>query len=103
MAAPAIGFTTRFPLDPSILGPGSSATIDISPTTDHDVIQAILANTPFPDRQIDIGSIGVNATTGNVSFAAGPGTVGFQASASLKTGMGVFKSAADAIKSLQLD
>jgi hypothetical protein len=92
-----------FLLDPAILGTGSAASIGISTATAADVLTAILNNTPLPARELPLGNIDVGASTEMVSLKAGPGTVGFQASAGTKTGIGVFNSAAAAIQSLQLD
>ena len=97
----------EFTLDPNILGPGSAAKVDVSLTTDADVLQAIVDDKPFPTRtngKIELGSIMLEAQGGNqVKFDAGQGTVGFDFSASFKTGAGVFDQPADAIGSLQLN
>lgn len=99
--------STKFQLDKTITAAGSSATIDIGATTDHDVLQAILENKPFPDRpdgKIELGRVELKAETGKTfAFNAGQTTIGFQASAEFKTGLGVFDGAADAIGSLQLE
>jgi hypothetical protein len=98
--------STKFQLDKTIVGPEGTLSIDIGVATDHDVITAILEMKPFPDRpngRIELGSIELKGETGkNFVFDAGQTTVGFQASADFKTGLGVFNSAADAITSLQL-
>jgi hypothetical protein len=99
--------STKFQLDKTIVAPGGSITVDIGASTSHDVVDAILENKPFPDRpdgKIEIGSIDLKAETGKTfAFNAGPSTIGFTASAELKTGMGVFNSAADALASLDLE
>ena len=99
--------STKFQLDKTITAAGSSATIDIGTSTDHDVLQAILDNKPFPDRpdgKIELGRVELKAETGKeFAFNAGQTTIGFQASAEFKTGLGVFDVAADAISSLQLE
>jgi hypothetical protein len=99
--------STKFQLDKTIVTPGGSVTVDIGASTDHDVLDAILENKPFPDRpdgKIELGSIDLNAETGKTfAFNAGQTTIGFQASAEFKTGLGVFSSAADAIGALQLE
>jgi len=98
--------SNKFQLDKTITAAGASVTIDISASTDHDVLQAILDNKPFParpDGKIELGRIGLEAETGKTfEFNAGQTTIGFQASAAFKTGLGVFDSSTDAIASLQL-
>ena len=99
--------STKFQLDKTIVAPGGSVTVDIGASTDHDVLDAILENKPFPDRpagKIELGSIDLNAETGKTfAFNAGQTTIGFKASAEFKTGLGVFNAASDAIGSLQLE
>lgn len=99
--------STKFQLDKTIVAPEGSLTIDIGAATDHDVIDAILENKPFPDRpdgEIELGRIDVKGETGKTfAFNAGQTTIGFSASADLKTGLGVFNAAADAIAALPLE
>lgn len=106
MATTSPGFLKEFNLDPNILGPGSAASVSVSATTDAGVLQAILADKPFPSRpggKIELGSIMLQAKSGSqVAFNAGQGSVSFDFSASFHTGLGVFDQAADAIGSLQL-
>ncbi len=97
----------EFQLPAGILGPGSAEKVSVSLTTDSDVLQAILTDSAFPTRpngKIELGSVMLEASGGNqVRFNAGQGTVGFDFSASFKTGVGVYDQPADAIGSLQLD
>jgi hypothetical protein len=99
--------STKFQLDKTIVAPGGSATVDIGASSDHDVLDAILENKPFPDRpegKIELGSIDLKAETGKTfAFNAGQTTIGFHASAEFKTGLGVFNDATDAIGALQLE
>src|SRR5438067_8751635 len=98
--------STKFQLDKSIVVPGGSVTVDIGASTAHDVVEAILANSPFPDRpegKIELGSIELTAEAGkSFTFNAGQTTVGFQASANLRSGLAVFNKPDDAINALQL-
>jgi hypothetical protein len=108
MAAPARSIIQKaFQLPTGILGPGSAPQVAVSLTTDADVLQAIVDNSAFParpDGKIELGSVMLEASGGNqVRFNAGQGTVGFDFSASFKTGVGVYDQPADAIGSLQLD
>jgi hypothetical protein len=97
---------TKFQLDKTIVSPEGSLTVEIGASADHDVITAILDEKPFPDRangKIELGSIALKGDTGkNFVFDADQTTIGFQASAEFKRGLGVFNSAADVIASLQL-
>ena len=107
MATPSPGFLKEFHLDPSILGPNSAGTVTVSPTTDAGVLQAILADKPFPVRpggKIELGSIMLQAQGGSqVAFNAGQGSISFDFSAGFHTGLGVFDQPGDAIASLQLN
>lgn len=42
--------STKFQLDKTIVAPGGSVTVDVGASTDHDVLDAILENKPFPER-----------------------------------------------------
>ena len=96
--------SSKFQLDKTVVAPGGSVTVDIGASTDHDVLDAILENKPFPDRDIALGSLEVKGETGKTfAFSAGETVVGFQASAEFKTGLGVFGKANDALGSLQLE
>jgi hypothetical protein len=100
-------FQKDFQLPSGILGPGSAENVSVSLITDADVLQAIVNDSVFPTRpngRIELGSVVLQASGGGqVSFNAGQGTVGFDFSASFKTGVGVYDQPADAISSLQLD
>jgi hypothetical protein len=102
-ANPVPAIQKSFPLDPAILGPGSAVSIGVSAATSSDVLMAIVKDTPFPERELALGSIDVGVSTDTITLQAGPGTVGFQASAGVSTGFGVFNSGAAALQSLQLD
>jgi hypothetical protein len=108
MATPSTSIFPRdFQLPSGILGPGSVEKVSVTLTTDADVLQAIVGDSVFPARpngRIELGSVVLEASGGGqVSFNAGQGTVGFDFSASFKTGVGVYDQPADAIGSLQLD
>src|SRR5215469_11874426 len=93
-AGQATAFQKSFPLDPDVLGPGSSGTLDIAGTTDADVVQAIASNSAFPTRPtgvIDLAHISFQASGGNPVFFTGGGTtVGFRFSAGVTAAAGVF-------------
>jgi hypothetical protein len=100
MAAP--GFSKQFSLDAGIF---TTATVTVSASTDANALEAILANQPFPDGDIQIGHISFSADTGNVTLnpaSVGGASVGFDLSASAQSGAGVFGKSADAIQALSL-
>ena len=104
MATPAPGFLKEFHLDPGILGPDSAEKVAVSLTPNPGVMEAILADKPFPPGKLELGSIMLQAQGGNpVTFNAGQGSIQFDFSASFHTGIGVFDQPADAIGSLQLN
>ena len=73
--------TKEFDLNSSAILPGSTAKIKLDLTTDFDVVHALANNSAFPDRQIDIGSVSVQGSTGDVKFAVGSDPITFGASA----------------------
>jgi len=97
----------EFILDHKILGIDSSEKITVSPVTDADVLDAIIHDRPFPTRpngRIEMGRIALEADPGKkIFFAAGEVSVSLSASAGIKTGMGVYDKAGDALSSLQLE
>lgn len=98
-------FERDFPLDSTILGSDSAAKLSVSGSTDHDVVQAILTDSPFPQRdRIDIGHIQFETSAGKqVKFQAGSAQVQFSLSGGVSGGAGVFSNPADALASLSLD
>lgn len=55
---PTPDFQRTFPLDTKALLPGSTSSLKLATTTAHDVLIAIAANKPFPDRPIEVSSFG---------------------------------------------
>jgi hypothetical protein len=107
MATPASPLLQKtFPLDPEIVGPGSSLDLQVGASTDADVLQAIAANQPFPARPggvIDLAHISLVASGGNpVAFTGGGTTVGFSFSAGVTAGLGIFDDPEAAMSSLNL-
>jgi hypothetical protein len=105
MASPG-EFSKDFPLDASVLAPGSSVKLTIGESTDADALAAIVKDDKFPSRNIELGHISFAADTGKgISFktaATGGATIGFRSSASFQAGIGVYGTPADAIKALNL-
>jgi len=107
MTAIAPGALQRtFPLDPNILGPGSAVSLQLTGSTDADVISAVALNQPFPTRQsgiIDLAHVSLTATGGNPVLFQGNGTtIGFAFSAGVTAGAGIFDHVKDAIAALSL-
>src|SRR5262245_30516307 len=88
----------RFLDDTSALG------IQLSGTQEADVLAAITTNQRFPERQIEIGSLKLSASTDHdISFLTGKGTVNFSASASAFAGLGVYPDPDKMLAALQLN
>jgi hypothetical protein len=103
-ATPALKKT--FPLDPAVLGSGSAATLELGGSTDADVDLAVATNQPFPTRPggiIDLAHISLTASGGNpVAFQGGGVSLGFEFSAGVTAGAGIFDDPNQAIAALNL-
>ncbi len=95
-----------FPLDPTILGSGSAAMLELGGSTDADVNLAIATNQPFPTRAngiIDLAHISLTASGGMpVAFQGGGVSLGFSFSAGVTAGVGIFDDPNNAIAALNL-
>src|SRR5439155_25851864 len=97
----------KFDLDGKILSADSAVSIELSPSTDSDVVSAILANSPFPVRpngRIELGHVLLD---GNVKFKAdkkltGSTTVAFRDSGAAGAGAEIYDDPADALRALNL-
>src|SRR5262249_53108360 len=101
MSAPT-GFSKDFSLDTGIF---STTKVTLAGSTDQNAALAILANDKFPDGNIELGHISVSADTGKVSLkpaAAGGASVSFDIAASTQSGIGIYGTAGDAMKTLKL-
>jgi len=105
-AAAAPGLKKSFALDPDVLGPNSSANLELGGTTDADVVLAVSTDTPFPDRPngiIDLAHISLNASGANpAGFQGGEVLVAFQFSAGVTAGAAIFDRPQDALAALNL-
>jgi len=101
-AAPELKKT--FLLDPHILGPKSAASLEIGGTTAPDVVLAVVGNLPFPSRPngvIALTDISLSASGGLPMAFQGDGvTLGFNFSAGVTAGAGIFDRAKDAMAAL---
>src|SRR5262247_44372 len=95
-----------FHLDPDILSPGGTATVELGSATDSDVVIATASNKTFPLRPngiIDLSHISLTASTGNhVEFEAGDVSLAFDFGASIAAGVGIFDRPDDAMRALDL-
>src|SRR5438034_5213623 len=97
----------KFDLDGKILSTGSVASVELSPSTDSDVVSAILANSPFPIRSNGRIELGHVLLDGNVKFKAdkklmGSAAVSFSFSGAAGAGAGIYDDPADALRALNL-
>ena len=101
--AAARALSKKFNLDPSILGAGSAASIELSATTASDVLEAVLKNTPFPDRQIDLAGVAFEAEAGrDVRFNGKKGMVAFRASGGAHARLAVLDKGDEVLDALAL-
>jgi len=105
MPHPILG--KSFDLDKTITLGNTSLSVEASASSDHDIFDAIVHNTPFPDRsdgKIPLASLTLKEQAGQtISLGSTGAAVTFTASADFQTGVGVFNSGTDAVGSLQLD
>src|SRR5438094_8329660 len=97
----------KFDLDGKILSADSAVSIELSPSTDSDVVSAILANSPFPIRSNGRIELGHVLLDGNVKFKAdkkltGSAAVSFSFSRAAGAGAGIYDDPADALRALNL-
>ncbi len=102
----AAALQRQFALDPDILGPGSALSLELTGATDQDVVAALATGKPLPKRPdgvLELGRIGLAASGGKaVKFNAGKTTVGFQFSAGVTAGIGVYDEPGKALDALDL-
>ena len=103
-AGPAPSLKKTYLLDPTILGPKSAAALEISGTTAPDVVLAVSANLPFPSRPDGVIKLTDISFTGSgglpVAFQGDGVTLGFDFSAGVTAGAGIYDHAKDAIAAL---
>jgi len=89
---PFSGGLIEFDKQKQFMNGDASAGIQVTADSDQDVLQAILKNLPFPDRQIELGKISVKAEGNHdILFDGSHGQVKFNGSASAFAGLGVYK------------
>ena len=92
---PTPDFQRKFPLDTAALLPGSASSLTLGTSTAADVLTAIAANKPFPDREIAVASFGFE-TGAEEKFEfgqPGAGKATFSFAAAARTRLGIFAGA----------
>lgn len=85
-----------FSLNRSLNVPGGTVTFDIKAQPGSDVLAALLANTAFPLRKIELGEISIQTQAERpIPFDAGKGTVTFSGQANVYSGIAVLDKVAD--------
>ncbi len=74
-------------------------TVDLQTARDSDVAAALLGNTPFPSRQIELAELSLSAPPGKVTL----GAVDFPNSATASWGIGVYADPSAVLRALGLD
>jgi hypothetical protein len=84
---------------------GTGATgIQITGSSDPDVLAAVAADRPFPSRQIDLGEISLQASPGkDVQFNGPKGPVSFKGGGSAFARLGVYVTDGNMLQDLGLD
>ncbi|MBI3472469.1 MAG: hypothetical protein HY013_14035, partial [Candidatus Solibacter usitatus] len=94
----------HFGKDVTFPGGTGAVGIDLPAASDPLVAAALAADTPFPDRQLELGSFHVRAEAGqDFALGDGMGQVAFSGSASAFAGLGVYPDPAELLKALPLE
>ncbi len=95
--------TRRFDLPAASLLPGSAAALELGSDASADVAQAVLANDAFPEREVQLGAISLEAEAGReVALGHSGGQVKFGGSFRGNAGLAVLNSPEAVLKSLDL-
>src|SRR6186997_3163128 len=85
----------------SLPGFPATAKLKIDGATSGDIAEAILKNTPFPDRDILLGDMKVDFSgKSDVPVDTGLGKVDFAASAQARMAIGIFNEASEVVDAL---
>src|SRR5262245_61091869 len=96
--------TVKFDRNKKFLAGGSAVGISVDASIFPDVALALAGNTPFPQRQIELGNAQVNASTSkDIKFSNGASSVTFSGSASAFAKLGVYFDPRQMLSALQLD
>lgn len=85
------------------LAPGGAPFgVEVGEARDSDVRASLAANSPFPDRDIRLGSVSLQrAGGGDIEFASRAGKVSFRGAGSAFAGLGVYRNASKAFEDLR--
>src|SRR5258708_6922728 len=102
--APAALPPILFQKNLSFLVGAGSAGIQIAGVTDPDVLGALLQDTPFPDRSIDLAIIQLDVSGGtSIQFAGKNGSVAFKGGADSSGRIGVYTDANSLFQAMGFD
>lgn len=96
----------KFDKNKKFLSDTSSAGIEIGVVSDPEVLTALASNSPFPNRQIELGNIAIHAEAGkDIEFGGPNSQVTFKggATASAFSGLGVYIDPENLLDALKLD
>ncbi|HEY7546561.1 MAG TPA: hypothetical protein VID27_16845, partial [Blastocatellia bacterium] len=94
----------KFDRNKKFLAGGAAAGVSINATIFPDVALALANNTPFPQRQIELGNAQVNASASkDIKFGDSASSVTFNGSASAFAALGVYFDPRQMLAALQLD
>jgi hypothetical protein len=86
---------------------GSAATpasLNIDVSTDSDVVTSLANNTPFPDREIQLGRIQASFNVPSLTLSPGAGaSVSVSASSSFNSGVAIYQTSTPVLQALPLD
>jgi hypothetical protein len=84
------------------LSDSSSLGIEITGSSDADVLLALARNEPFPERRIELGEVSLSAEGGrDIEFQSSRGAVSFRAGAQTSKGLAVYQNPGDLVKALE--
>jgi hypothetical protein len=88
----------------NLFGGAAQFQVEVSGARDADVLQSLIANAPFPDRDIRLGRVSLEAGGGrDIDFPSAAGKVSFRGSGSAFSSLGVYRSASKAFDDLRPD
>ncbi len=94
----------KFDRNKKFLAGSAAAGISVNASISADVALALANNTPFPQRQIELGNTEVTASASkDIKFGSGAGSITFSGSASAFAKLGVYFDPAQMLTALQLD
>ncbi|MEW6210754.1 MAG: hypothetical protein AB1631_20485 [Acidobacteriota bacterium] len=96
--------TIKFDRNKKFLAGGAAAGVSFNASLFPDVALALANNTPFPQRQIELGNAAVNASASkDIKFGDGAGNLTFSGSASAFAKLGVYFDPGQMLAALELD